>query len=244
MHLRRWFFSLLFAGMAVGATPPAAILINVDIANPPFMYGIQGKAMGVYPRLIQAAFRHMDSPVLVEAKPWNRTLMEGEHGLAGVGGLYKNSERLTKFDYSDQLFVERLVVYFNMLKPVAFSGVEDLKGKRIGVIRGWSYGDDFDRMRKDGDFTVEAVASDEQNFRKLEAQRLDAVITIREAGAVLAPKFKDLGCAPTPLALNPTFLAFAKSAYRAALLKQFNSALMQMQKSGEFQKIIAEEFSR
>ncbi len=244
MHLRCWLCSLLCTGIAACAAPAAPILINVDIANPPFMYGHQGKAMGVYPGLIQAAFRHMGIPVLIEAKPWNRALMESENGSAGMGGLYKNSERLTKFDYSDQLFVERLVVYFNMLKPVAFSGAEDLKGKRIGVIRGWSYGDDFDRMRKDGDFRVEAVASDDQNFRKLEAQRLDAVITIREAGAVLAPKYKDLGCAPTPLALNPTFLAFAKSACRAALLKQFNSALMQMQKSGEFQKIIAEEISR
>lgn len=238
----RWLLSCLLSAMAACAAPP--ILVNVDEANPPFMYGQHGKAMGIYPALINAAFADMKIPVLVEAKPWKRAFAEIDTGRAGVGGLYKNAERLEKYDYSDQLFVEKLVVYFNANKPIAFGGIEDLRGRRIGVIRGWSYGDDFDRLRRSGAFTAEEVASDQQNFAKLASERLDAVIAISEPGSTLAPRFANIRAATTPLALNPTFLAFSKSANRRALLQQFDQSLKKLQRSGEYQRIIEEEFAR
>jgi polar amino acid transport system substrate-binding protein len=244
MQLRGWVCAFLFPALAAFAAAPGPVLVDVDEANPPFMFGSNGNALGLYPRLIGAAFRRLNVPVQIEAKPWKRALAEIENGTAGVGGLYKNPERLTTFDYSEPLFVETLVVYCNRDRPVAFRRMVDLKGKRIGVLRGWSYGDGFDSLRRGGTCRVEEVASDEQNFHKLASKRLDVVIAVRESGAALMTSYKDIDPAATPLARNPTYLAFAKSAHRSGLLKQFDGILKEMQKSGEFQKIVAEELAK
>ena len=128
MNLKGWICSFLLPALTALAAPPGLVLVDVDEANPPFMFGSNGKTMGIYPRLIGAAFKHMNVPAVVEAKPWKRALAELEDSTAGVGGIYKNSDRLKKFDYSDQLFVERLVVYFNTDRPLLFSKTGDLKG--------------------------------------------------------------------------------------------------------------------
>lgn len=222
----------------------SADTVSFDQANPPFMYGKDGKAAGIYPALINAAFLHMKTPVTLQALPWARAIQEIDQGNAGVGGIYKNAEREKKYDYSEQIFVEKLAVYVNKGKPINFSKVEDLKGKRIGVIRGWSYGDDFDNARKANAFTVEEVPGDDQNFGKLDVGRLDAVVAVAESGDALTKKYTNVQAAPTPLAQNPTYLAFAKSANKADVLKKFNDAIKEMKANGELNKLVAAEVSK
>lgn len=234
----------LVALSAFASTTRAVETINVDQANPPFMYADSGKPAGVYPALIDAAFRHMGLSTVLKAVPWARALQEIDHGNAGIGGIYKNTEREGKYDYSEPLFVEKLSVYFNKSKPLVFTRLEDLDGKRVGVIRGWSYGNDFDRARLAKRFRIEEVLSDEQNFGKLERGRLDAIIAVAEAGDALMRKHPYTQASPFPLALNPTYLAFAKSTNRGELLQRFNEALRKMKASGELNNIVAEAFSR
>jgi polar amino acid transport system substrate-binding protein len=186
----------------------------------------------------------MKVPVDLQAKPWRRALTELDLGLAGVGGIYKNSERLKKYDYSDQIFAETLIVYFNTAEPLEYARIEDLKGKRIGVLRGWSYGDEFDNARKAGLFSAEEVSSDDQNFLKLESMRIDAAIAVSESGATLVSKFRHLRFARSPLSQKPTFLAFSKSSHRTKLLSQFDQTIRAMRKSGEFQEIVAAELAK
>jgi polar amino acid transport system substrate-binding protein len=208
------------------------------------MYSQDGKAMDVYPAVIQTAFRHMNIPVSVQAKPWRRALVETEKGLTGVGGVYKNSQREKIFDFSEPIFVERLLVCYHRNYPVIFTKVTDLKGKKVGVLRGWSYGDDFDNLRKANRLQAEEVNSDEQNFRKLAAHRLDVLLVVRESGLALFPKYPDITLAPVPLSNSHTFLAFSKASHRKELLDRFNQTLREMKKTGELQKLIEAELSR
>jgi polar amino acid transport system substrate-binding protein len=238
----RLFALALLAAAGRAATP--ALVIDVDESNPPYMYALEGQAAGVYPALIRAAFLRMGEPVDLQAVPWKRAIQELENGTVGIGGIYKNAERLRRLDYSEQLFTERLLVFFNVRQPLAFSQIEDLVGKRVGVIRGWSYGDRFDQLRQSGAILAEEVASDEQNFRKLDAHHLDAAIAIDIPGLALMGRFQDLGCGKTPLAIHPTFLAFAKTARRTPLLQRFDQALRELKKGGEFQRIVDAELGR
>jgi len=243
MNIFRLGLSLLFS-IVVPHAMAADIKINFDQANPPFMYARDGKAAGVYPQVIEAAFRHMKTPVSITAVPWARAIQEIDQGSAGVGGIYKNAEREKKYDYSEQIFVEKLVVYFNKSKPLAYARVDDLKGLRVGVIRGWSYGDAFDAARKAGAFTVEEVVSDEQNFGKLDAGRLDVVLAVAESGSAMMRKFGSVSAAATPLAQNPTFLAFSKAAGQTELLRKFDQAVKQLKSSGEFDKLVGEALNK
>ena len=45
-------------------------------------------------------------------------------GANGVGGIYKNAERLLKYDYSDKLFDEVILVYVPKGSTLTFNGID------------------------------------------------------------------------------------------------------------------------
>jgi len=237
--MRCWAGLLIGLLLAGAAAAQQRMHVDVDEANPPFMYAQAGRAAGAYPALLGAVFREMKAEVEIRALPWRRALSEIESGAAGVGGLYQTAERLARFDYSEPLFVERINVYMPR-GPATYRGLTDLHGKRVGVIRGWSYGDEFDEARRTGTVLVEEVTSDEQNLRKLEAGRLDAALAIEEAAGPRLKQYPGVQRAGT-LAEKPTFLAFHKSARMGAFLERFNAALARLKKSGEADRILAQE---
>lgn len=244
MNLRPILTGFLAATVAAFALAADKVVINVDEANSPFMYAKAGKAEGIYPALLAAAFKRINTEASIEAKPWKRAIQEIDEGTAGVGGIYKNAEREKKYDYSEQIFVEKLVVYSSKNTPLNFAKIDDLKGKRVGILRGWSYGDDFDNAKKANAFLADEAASDAQNFQKLDLGRLDVVVAISESGNALMTKYKTITAAATPLSSNPTYLAFSKAAGKTALLKQFDQAIKDLKKSGDFQKLVQAELAK
>ena len=217
------------------------LMIAVDNANPPFMYNDGGKAAGLYPEMLTAIFSKMNVPVKVTAYPWKRVLKMGKDGDAGIGGIYKNPERLKIFDYSEPIFSERLVLFMNKDKAFDYSGVKDLSGKKVGILLGWSYGTDFDEAKKQRAFTAEEGKSDEANFKKLTQGWLDGVVAIELAGQKLIAQkgLQDkIVMAETPVAINDTYLIFGKNLDKKSLLTQFNTALAGMKADGSYDEII------
>lgn len=242
--------ALLIAVLAVSAIlpgfAPAAraeqTLIMFDRANPPFMYATtDNRPAGVYPAIVAEAFERMKHPVTLEAVPWKRALAMAENGQAGVAGLYGNEPRRAVFAFSDPLYVEVLLVVQRRGVEFPFTGLGSLKGRRVGVLRGWSYGDDFDKARAAGLFQVEEVDGDAQNLSKLHAGRIDAMIAVKEgAEAALAASGArdDFVTSATPLSSNAAHLAFAKDSPGAALLPAFNQALRTMNEDGAIDMIV------
>ena len=231
----------------LAAEGTAAEVIAVDEGNPPFMYAQGEGAAGLYPALIREAFRRMGVAVDVAAMPWKRALAGIDAGENGVGGIYQNAERLKHYDYSEKLFDEVLVVYTPSSQTFPFTGIDSLKGKRVGVIRGWSYGDDFDAAVKAGTIITEEVQGDAQNFSKLSSGRLDAVIAISESAAAAIASGGISGrvtALEPPFASNAAYLAFAKPLNngpvgKGDMLARFNAALASMRADGSYAKIIA-----
>ena len=219
------------------------VKIAVDNGNPPFMYAKGDKAAGLYPVMLEGIFAKMGVPAEVSAYPWKRTLAMGEKGEAGIGGIYKNEERVKIYDYSAPIYSEKLVLYVDKDKSFPFSGIPDLKGKKVGTILGWSYGEAFDNARKGNLVTVDEVTSDSVNFKKLASGRVDCVIAIELAGKKVIAE-ENLGDKivplPTPVAINETFLVFAKVANKGELLGQFNATLAKMKEDGSYDKLIAD----
>ena len=46
----------------------------------------------------------------MEAKPWKRRLADMDSGVVGVGGIYKNEERIKRYGFSEPIFVEKMAV--------------------------------------------------------------------------------------------------------------------------------------
>lgn len=229
-----------------GAPLPPPLVVNVDAENPPFMYSRGGYAAGLYPAILRVALGRCHDNVHVEAKPWKRAFAEIDRGLAGIGGLYKNAERLARYDFSEPIHVENIAVYYRRDKPIDFRMVADLYGKRVGVLRGWSYGGTFDAASRNGWIRTEEVSSDRSNFLKLMDGRLDAVLAIAESGtaSMSAPGVFGIERADVYLASYPVHLAFNKKAGKSEVLACFNKTLSEMKRDGMFDRILREQLGR
>lgn len=240
--LRRTCLSLAASPLLLRAQT-TELQIAVDAQNPPFMYaGPDGQARGVYPLLLRALFAELDQPLKLSALPWPRALAGLERAEHGVGGIYATTERLARYDYSEPLHVETVRVYARRGRLRLFERIEDLRGLRVGVLRGWSYGDAFDAAVRKGLFKVEVVAADQQNFGKLERDFLDVALAIEQAGeAQLASgAYPTVRAMANPLTENPTHLAFHKSAKQRALLERVNELLTRWRRSGEHARLIGQ----
>lgn len=228
------------AGLLASGPVPAQERVDIDAKDPPFSYAdANGAAAGVYADLVRAAFALMKEPLVIEAVPWKRALAEIDAGTAGAGGMYKTRERALKYDFSEAMFTEKLVVYVRRDRTFRFAGVDDLAGLRVGVLRGWSHGDAFDVARMAGRLQVEEVVTDAQNFSKLDAGRLDAVVAIEQSGKkLLAGGFPSLQALPVPLAMITAHLAFNRAQHKRPLLVRFDAALGTLRRSGEYDRIV------
>ena len=224
--------------------PP--VVIAVDDGNPPFMFKIGNKAAGLYPTLIKTVFKRMQVPVVIRALPWGNAIKYADEGKIGIAGIYKNPHREKKYDYSDELFQERLVLFVLKENKFPYNSLLDLKEKKIGVIQGWSYGEEFDTYRKNGLFVVSEEKKDHHNFFMLLLKKIDCVIAIQESGQSLLSKdrFKEEIIHLNPhIAINPTYLIFPKQAHQTALLSQFNTTVNEIKDNGEYDKLIHQFFS-
>ena len=170
-----------------------------------------------------------------------RALRAGEEGTAAVGGIYKNKKRSKMYDYSEPIFEETMAIYVRKGDAFPFKELSDLKGKKIGVNLGWSYGEAFDNARKEGVFMVEEAHTNQTNLQKLVSKRIDCFIVDQLAASQIIQQktMKDkVEKLEQPAAVNRAYIVFSKSINQKELLFRFNHALSEMKKDGSYEKII------
>ena len=133
----KFFFLCVFLSTAILSLDTIAknkdTIIALDSAYPPYMHGSKSKPKGLYANLLKEIFGKMKLSLTLEPKPWKRVMTKAKVGKWGVGGIYKNSERVKIFDYSEPIYYERLVLFTRKSSNIKFKKLSDLKGKVIGV---------------------------------------------------------------------------------------------------------------
>ena len=215
--------------------------IGIDDSYPPYMFSSNGRPAGLYYDLISGVFERMDISVAIEPMAWTTAVERTDRAEIGLGGLYKNDARLKKYDYSDAILEEKLMVFVRSGTEFAFNGLEDLRGLVVGVNSGWSYGQAFDDARAEGMFTAEEAKSDTENLMKLRAGEIDAAIVDSLAARTIISRREDLKDSvvelTTPMATNKGYLAFHKDAGKQSLLEYFDYILSSMKDDGSFDSI-------
>ena len=177
-------------------------------------------------------------PVIIKPLPWKRALSYADAGVMGVGGVYKTKDRLEKYDYSDELFKEIIVIFTLRDRRFEYSEISNLYGKKVGILRGWSYGAEFDEASSQKLIEVEEVGTDEQNFMKLMSGRIDCILVVKEVGELLMENNfqyqENIVLIKEVLIVNPTYLIFSKNSNNKELLDIFNRKLLELRESGEY----------
>lgn len=218
-------------------------VIALDSAYPPYMHGSKSKPRGLYANLLKKIFGKMKLSLTLEPKPWKRVMTKAKVGKWGVGGIYKNSERIKIFDYSEPIYYERLVLFTRKNSNINFKKLSDLKGKVIGVMRGWSYGEDFDKAKKRKVFRVQETNEGTQSFKLLLKKRVDAVVMDSVSANIILKKegwLNQVNESTHPVAKNAAYIVFLKTMNQKELINKFNSTVQQMKEDGSYQKIISE----
>ncbi|MFB0824716.1 substrate-binding periplasmic protein [Chromobacterium violaceum] len=231
---------LLFACLPCRAGEPPGLIVDFDASNPPLMYADKQSAAGFYPLLIAKICERAGIAVTLRAVSWRMALQDLRAGSAAAGGIIKTASREKLFDFSQPLFIERVVMAYPRARAQPYRRLEDLNGKRVGVIAGWSYGDAFDQARKDGRFAAFDGDSDQQNLQQLKLGRLDVVLGIRETLQLALREGGHHGFALSAetLAANHAYLAINKHAQQQALLTRFDLSLEGMRKDGSYDRLV------
>lgn len=136
-------FSLLMAAILVvfltGKDSRADELTFVGDVWPPYNMQPNSEFEGYVVDLLKAIFEPNGHTVKYEIIPWSRALVEVEKGtFEGIIGPFKDEAPGFIFPAS-AMGVSRLSFFVRKNDPWVFNGIDSLKGKFVGVIRGYGY---------------------------------------------------------------------------------------------------------
>ncbi|OUR71302.1 hypothetical protein A9Q76_05775 [Arcobacter sp. 31_11_sub10_T18] len=200
--------------------------------------------------IVTQSFKLANIDVLYKYYPWKRSLRNAENvEVDGSLPWSKSSEREEVFYYSKEPIIITRTVFFH-LKSLDFKWdtFEDLKKYRIGGNIGYRSTD----VLKRNDLKVELVAKEEQNFRKLLANRIDITPSSFFVGYYiinnLFPKSKAMTFTNTTKQLLPengVHLVISKKHPKAKeLMRIFDETFSKLVKSGMYDKIIDDSISK
>lgn len=175
----------LIAGLLLAALLCCALAPRPLMAGPhtvPLIIGDtlneQGKPKPLSPykrKLLEAVERELGVVFELRMYPWARAERYALDGAGLIFGLPKNADRLHALRYSDVAAYNKLWIVTRSDATFRFNSIEDLRGKSIGVVRGYNYGEEVERARASKLFrTDEDIASRGTRLTRLMLKRVDA----------------------------------------------------------------------
>lgn len=232
---------LLAAGVLAGSVQAREITCY-STQFPPYVIENGSHISGVDVDIVKEAGRRAGVDVTFRLLPWVRLENEIRHGAASMVecafAYTSNESRKTYMDFMQVPLKVTMYTLFAKRGRLA-GGMAELKGKTIGLRRGFIVPGAFEEMRKRQEVVVEETDSDISNFRKLTLERIDGIITNADVGrAVLAGMGASEIVAVEPaIVQTPTFLVFNKAKNLSSLAVAFDKALLEMQNDGSVNQI-------
>lgn len=136
------------------------------------------------------------------------------------------------------------VLFYRKDKAFDWRNMSDLDGLQIGFTRGYDYGEEFMTELDKGGFSIQTVATDEQNFHKLLLGRIDVFPNDPVVGYAqlrsLFPEKKVALFSHHPKAFGARTLNLIiskKSKHGKIYLKKFNSGMKKLRDSGRLKQM-------
>lgn len=145
---------------------------------PPYQTVYGDNIDGFSTKVVTTVFDRMSVQVSsISSFPWKRAMKMMKEG--SVDALFSSNftkDRTIFAHYPEEQIIDApWVMWVREGSELSYKSFEDLKGKRVGLVLGYSYTPELlAYVEKHNNY--ELVASDEQNFRKLNANRLDYIV--------------------------------------------------------------------
>lgn len=210
----------------------------------PKYYEENGQAKGIVVDISRHCLDEMQVPYRIKLVPWARAYTLAERGGGAVIGLSMSQERLTLFDFSEPIFIERIVLLVKQGREFPYERIADLRGRLIGASIGTSYGTAFDEAVADGTLTLVGFNDTRSGLAMLQRERIDAILLGSSVDvARLVESSADLrGSAfatlPVPFKTDSKHMGIAKSLKMGWFLERFDQCLGRGHAAGTFEPIV------
>jgi ABC-type amino acid transport substrate-binding protein len=230
------FIAMLWA-FTSGILFSETIKIYGDDHYPPVCYLEKQNPRGIMIEILRQIEFITGDHFQFELLPWKRAFVSAERGVGGIVGLSKTSEREIIFDYSDPLYEDDIYIVVHQGHELPFKTLADLKGKKIGIQLGASYGNEVDLAISNGLFPVESVLNQVSRMKMVLHDRVDAAFfgnglvgldLLFASDTELSAARKEFVVLPTPLSKDLLYLGLPKSMNKKQWLIQFNKALAEI----------------
>ena len=201
--------------------------------------GGPGPVDGFSTRVVRAVLQRMGvSLAEVQAYPWKRALQRLADGRAHVlFSANRTPGREAFARYPDEpLACSHWVVWTRAADRIEYTGPNDLRGLRLGLVAGYSYTEAFWEFVR-GNVEYEAVSDDDTNFRKLAAGRVDAVVADLANGRAVLTGLGITGLVPHPehpVKTNELFAVFNRALVPQGFVEAFSRELAAFKAGDEY----------
>ncbi len=202
----------------------------------PFSFLQDGRPSGQLVERLNEIGQRIDERFDLELLPWPRAMALAGEGGGGLLGVSWTAERAIRLDYSLPLMHDELRIAVRADSRLQFRGVADLRGLRVGMVRGATGGKAFDDAVAAGEFQLIRDWNAPQRLRALLAGRLDAAVMgsgqwglapVLNEVPELARRRAELRLLEPPLLRDALHLAFPKALRATALLRRFDAVQRQ-----------------
>ncbi|MCL9780783.1 transporter substrate-binding domain-containing protein [Vibrio sp. S4M6] len=235
--------SLLLILISLSSSPSFAENI-VTISGSGWLpyYGRELKNFGPIAELIKEAYSRSGYQVHFSQSPWARVLEEVKSGnIDGTGVAFYTEERAKHYLFSEHFMTSDYVFFKRKDKHIKWSKLQDLKGLRIGVVRGSSVSPEFDDANY---LNKKDVVSDSRVMQMLGADRLDLIPADLISGIYLIrekyPELRDqIDYISEPkIQSHKVYIMFHKGVDKDKI-SAFNEGLAKMKADGTYDKILS-----
>lgn len=235
--LRHWSLALVCLLFSLSVQSRELLAVGTTFTGI-FEQDAKGNFVGLGVDLVKTLCGLHGDTVKFKIEPWTRAQETVASGAADVLiGPYLTPEREKRFAFMEQPFYEdNMVFYVNANSDHRWDGsYTSLMGKRIVTIRGWAYGEQFDRELPN--LNVEVTSTIEGAMLMLAANRMD-YLAVNERNAYREFSKPDIRPAVAKIApaigVQYGYIAFPRDAQHVELLGKFNAAFKNLTRSGQF----------
>jgi polar amino acid transport system substrate-binding protein len=214
---------------------------------PPYQIVEGNRISGFSTEIVKIVFARMNIDFIsIKAYPWERAIKMIEQGAADALFSANYTKNRAEFaHYPEETIVDSpWVMWVREETGLTFGSLSDLIGKKVGVVRGYSYTSDFlDYVRTHT--LYEEVANDEQNFRKLNSGRVHYIVAELRNGTHILRSLgfdKIIPLAKNPVKFDGLYLIFNKKNVPKSIADQFSVELGKLKQEPVYRTLYKTHF--